>query len=65
MADIINFPSPKVGGQCFMMCPCTPEGTPFNVIAIVDERPFISGLICPECEAHIDVNNGYIGNVNA
>ncbi|TFH85257.1 hypothetical protein EQG41_18260 [Billgrantia azerbaijanica] len=52
---------PKNGDKTFMACPCTEEGTSFEVLVIMGDRPFIAALICPSCEQEVPVVNGYVG----
>ena len=60
MSKIVNLHEGKNGEESFMLCPCTPEGTPFIVVAIVGESPIICSLVCPECETCIPVVNGIV-----
>ena len=62
MGDVVDLHQPKRGDSCFMLCPCTDEGTPFMVVAIMGESPFIASLVCPECEQEAPVVNGCIGH---
>lgn len=50
----------KNGDLAFMMCPCTDPATLLMVVAIVQDQPIISSLVCPECEEGFDVVNGIV-----
>ncbi len=64
MSDVVSINPVKTGDTTFMCCPCTPEPTPFIVVAIADPRkPIICSLLCPECEHEIPVTNGIVGAV--
>lgn len=61
MSNVVELhPEPKDGDISFMLCPCTEEGVPFAVAAVVADAPFVAHLKCPECEAEVPVVNGYI-----
>ncbi|MFG6139497.1 hypothetical protein [Halomonas sp. B23F22_10] len=62
MGDVIQMHQPpKDGDVTFMLCPCTEEGVPFAVAAVVADEPFVAFLKCPECEQEVPVSNGVIG----
>ncbi len=61
MSNIIDLNAPSNGEQTFMMCPCTPEGSPIIPVVIHDPKgPIITGLVCIECEESVGVVNGII-----
>lgn len=61
MGDVVEMrPEPRDGETAFMLCPCTKEGTPFAVGAVVCDRPYVLHLKCPTCEQVVPVTNGYI-----
>lgn len=60
--NVTQLHQPRRGDVSFMMCPCKGgDGTPFEVIALVQEPPVIVTLVCPECEQTIPVTNGCVG----
>jgi hypothetical protein len=47
------------GDVTFMLCPCTPDGTPPLPVVLHDAHgPLLIALMCPECENEIGVING-------
>lgn len=62
MSNVIELhAAPRAGEPTFVLCGCADEGVPMLVQMMMGERPFIMGLICPECDAYVPVVNGYIG----
>lgn len=60
MGEVIQLDAPKIGDTTFMQCNCKPEGVDFLVVVIAQHPPLICGLICPECEQHLSVVNGFV-----
>lgn len=60
MAEIIQFNKPTENDEAFVVCNCTPEGTPFLPIALTGEVAILSCLVCPDCESVLAVENGII-----
>lgn len=66
MGEVVDLRGkPKSGEPTFMLCGCTQDGTPMLVQAMTGDRPFIMGLLCPECDKYVPVVNGYIGDETA
>lgn len=61
MSNVIQLHTPKIGDRTFMVCGCNPkEPHPFMPIVILQQNPVVVGLMCPECETHLDVIGGVI-----
>lgn len=60
MGEVVQFGAPKQNDTAFTMCACRPsDPVPYVALAIVHEtHPIICGLLCPECEALVEVVNG-------
>lgn len=62
MSNVIEINPAKNNDKAFMMCPCTPEPTPYLAVAIVSDNPIICALVCPECETELIVVNGIVSD---
>lgn len=60
-SNVLPFYKPVTGEPAFMVCPCQPDGVPYTIVVMAHEtHPIITGILCPECEAHFSVVNGVV-----
>lgn len=59
-SNVVQLDQPKNGDTTFMQCGCTSEGVDFLVVVIVGDSPLVCGLLCPECETQLSVENGFV-----